>query len=132
MITMWLPFTLSLERENEKGITNIFIADGPSSPIHPCSIHVTKPHPLPLMFDSSYVMLYRSAISTHCLSCCTTEMAVLASNPVVGSSRNSTCGSMISSIPILVLFLSPPDTPRINSFPIYIHQYSINQCWASR
>ena len=48
-----------------------------------------------------------------------TETAVLASSPVVGSSRNSTCGSMMSSIPMLVLFLSPPDTPRRNSFPIY-------------
>ena len=46
-----------------------------------------------------------------------TELAVLASSPVVGSSRNSTAGRMISSIPMLVLFRSPPDTPRINSLP---------------
>jgi hypothetical protein len=46
-----------------------------------------------------------------------TELAVLASRPVVGSSKNSTGGEIISSIPMLVLFLSPPDTPRKNSFP---------------
>lgn len=43
-----------------------------------------------------------------------TAFAVLESKPVVGSSRNKMAGSVISSIPILVLFLSPPDTPRVN------------------
>lgn len=43
-----------------------------------------------------------------------TAFAVLESKPVVGSSRNKMDGSVISSIPILVLFLSPPDTPRVN------------------
>jgi len=46
-----------------------------------------------------------------------TELAVFASRPVVGSSKNSTGGEIISSIPMLVLFLSPPDTPRKNSLP---------------
>lgn len=46
-------------------------------------------------------------------------MAVLASRPVVGSSRKRTGGSVMSSIPMLVLFRSPPDTPRINSVPTY-------------
>lgn len=43
-----------------------------------------------------------------------TAFAVLESKPVVGSSRNKMDGLVISSIPILVLFLSPPDTPRVN------------------
>lgn len=42
-----------------------------------------------------------------------TELAVLASSPEVGSSRKSTEGSIISSMPMLVLFLSPPEIPRI-------------------
>lgn len=46
-----------------------------------------------------------------------TALAVLASRPVVGSSRKRTGGSVMSSIPMLVLFRSPPDTPRINSVP---------------
>ncbi len=44
-------------------------------------------------------------------------MAILASRPVVGSSRKSTGGSIISSMPIFVLFLSPPETPRILCVP---------------
>ena len=46
-----------------------------------------------------------------------TDTAVDASRPVVGSSRNSTDGDIINSIPILVRFLSPPEIPRMNSFP---------------
>lgn len=46
-----------------------------------------------------------------------TELAVLASRPVVGSSKKRTGGSMISSIPILVLFLSPPEIPRMSCVP---------------
>lgn len=46
-----------------------------------------------------------------------TAFAVLESKPVVGSSRNKMDGSVISSIAILVRFLSPPDTPRINWVP---------------
>ena len=48
-----------------------------------------------------------------------TIKAVAASNPVVGSSRNRISGLVTNSIPILVRFLSPPDTPRIKSSPIY-------------
>ncbi len=36
---------------------------------------------------------------------------------MVGSSRKSTGGSIISSMPIFVLFLSPPETPRILCVP---------------
>ncbi len=45
------------------------------------------------------------------------ELAVLASRPLVGSSRKSTGGSIISSMPIFVLFLSPPETPQILCVP---------------
>ena len=55
----------------------------------------------------------------HLLSSSRTELAVLASRPVVGSSRNSTDGSMISSIPMLVLFLSPPEIPLIIWVPTW-------------
>ena len=48
-----------------------------------------------------------------------TDTAVAASNPVVGSSRNRMAGEAISSIAILVLFLSPPDIPLTNWLPIY-------------
>ena len=67
-------------------------------------------------------LVFKMATHTYSLSFCTTETAVLASSPVVGSSRNSTFGSMMSSMPMLVLFLSPPDTPRINSLPIWRNQ----------
>ena len=44
----------------------------------------------------------------------TTVQAVVESRPVVGSSRNKTEGAMTSSIPMQVLFRSPPETPRMN------------------
>lgn len=47
----------------------------------------------------------------------TTETAVEASSPVVGSSRNKTDGDIINSIPMLVRLRSPPEIPRIKSFP---------------
>ena len=40
------------------------------------------------------------------------------SKPVVGSSKNNKLGFVSSSNPIDVLFLSPPEIPLINSFPI--------------
>lgn len=46
-----------------------------------------------------------------------TDTAVDASSPVVGSSRNKTDGDIINSIPILVRLRSPPEIPRMNSFP---------------
>lgn len=46
-----------------------------------------------------------------------TDTAVDASRPVVGSSRNKTDGDIINSIPMLVRFRSPPEIPRMNSFP---------------
>ncbi len=58
-----------------------------------------------------------SLYKTHLLSSIRTELAILASRPVVGSSRKSTGGSIISSMPIFVLFLSPPETPRILCVP---------------
>lgn len=48
-----------------------------------------------------------------------TELAVLASSPVVGSSKNRTDGSIISSIPMFVLFLSPPEMPRVICVPTW-------------
>jgi len=42
------------------------------------------------------------------------------SNPVVGSSRNKTFGSVNSSTPIEVRFRSPPDIPRVNSLPMLV------------
>ena len=58
-------------------------------------------------------------IGTHFFSSKMTALAVLASRPVVGSSRNRIVGEMMSSMPMFVRFLSPPETPRMNSFPIY-------------
>lgn len=49
-----------------------------------------------------------------------TEVAVKESRPVVGSSKNIKLGSVISSTPIEVLFLSPPDTPLIKGPPIFV------------
>ena len=54
---------------------------------------------------------------THCRRMPMTALAVLASRPVVGSSRNKTDCDTISSMPMFVRFRSPPDTPRINSVP---------------
>jgi len=56
------------------------------------------------------VYLYRSR---------TMELAVFASSPVVGSSRNKIGGSSIISIPTFTRLRSPPETPRINSFPTF-------------
>ena len=50
----------------------------------------------------------------------TTDIAVAESSPVVGSSRNTISGDIISSIPMLVRFLSPPETPLRTSVPTYI------------
>jgi len=53
---------------------------------------------------------------------CMTDMttfAVLASSPVVGSSKNKIGGDFMSSMPMLTRLRSPPDTPRINSLPTY-------------
>lgn len=49
-----------------------------------------------------------------------TAVAVKESNPVVGSSKNKSIGSVISSTPIEVLFRSPPETPLINGPPILV------------
>jgi len=54
-----------------------------------------------------------------------TETAVPASNPVVGSSRNTISGEMISSIPILVRFFCPPDIPLISSVPTFESDYTL-------
>jgi hypothetical protein len=49
-----------------------------------------------------------------------TEVAVNESSPVVGSSKKIRLGSVISSTPIEVLFLSPPDTPLTKGPPILV------------
>jgi hypothetical protein len=46
--------------------------------------------------------------------------AVEESSPVVGSSKNSIEGFVNNSTPMEVLFLSPPETPLINSFPTLV------------
>ena len=51
--------------------------------------------------------------------------AVVESNPVVGSSKKIAFGFVISSIPIEVLFLYPPDTPFMKVFPILTSQQSV-------
>lgn len=49
-----------------------------------------------------------------------TEVAVNESRPVVGSSRKIRLGSVISSTPIEVRFLSPPETPLTSGPPILV------------
>lgn len=49
-----------------------------------------------------------------------TEVAVNESKPVVGSSKKTRFGSVISSTPMDVLFLSPPDTPLTKGPPILV------------
>ena len=52
--------------------------------------------------------------------------AVNESNPDVGSSKIKTYGFDISSIPILVLFLSPPEIPFIKASPTYVFWQFLN------
>lgn len=68
---------------------------------------------------SVWVMRASTRGNVHLLSSSSTELAVLASRPVVGSSRKSTDGLMISSMPMLVRFLSPPEIPRISWVPTW-------------
>lgn len=49
-----------------------------------------------------------------------TDVAVNESRPVVGSSKKIRLGSVISSTPIEVLFLSPPETPLTRGPPILV------------
>ena len=49
-----------------------------------------------------------------------TDVAVKESRPVVGSSKKMREGSVISSTPIEVLFLSPPETPLTSGPPIFV------------
>ena len=56
-------------------------------------------------------------VNTYSFNNLITDMAVDASSPVVGSSKNRIPGAMINSIPILVRFFSPPEMPLINSVP---------------
>ena len=44
--------------------------------------------------------------------------------PVVGSSKKINEGLVNNSTPIEVLFLSPPEIPRIKLFPIFVLQHS--------
>lgn len=50
----------------------------------------------------------------------TTLKALVESRPEVGSSRKRSDGLWIMSIPMDTLLLSPPDTPLLPSFPIYV------------
>ncbi|CAG9329395.1 unnamed protein product [Blepharisma stoltei] len=52
--------------------------------------------------------------------------AVKLSNPEVGSSKMTICGSEISSIPMLTLFLSPPETPLTVTLPIKLSAIWLN------
>ena len=63
-------------------------------------------------------------VSFYLFSSSNTELAVLASSPVVGSSRKRTEGSMMSSIPMFVLFLSPPEIPRVSCVPTWRHAHT--------
>jgi hypothetical protein len=46
--------------------------------------------------------------------------ALKLSSPDVGSSRSTKLGSVISSTPIAVLFLSPPEINFYRTFPILV------------
>ena len=50
----------------------------------------------------------------------TTDIAVNESSPVVGSSKKISMGSVMSSTPMEVLFLSPPETPLMSAPPIFV------------
>jgi hypothetical protein len=51
---------------------------------------------------------------------CTIRRAVEESSPLVGSSSRISGGSVINSYPIEVLFLSPPEIPRIIQPPTLV------------
>ena len=59
-------------------------------------------------------------LSAKFFSISTTISAVNESSPVVGSSKKIRLGFVISSTPIEVLFLSPPDTPLTRGPPIFV------------
>ena len=49
-----------------------------------------------------------------------TLCAVKESRPLVGSSRKSTAGSLISAMPMLVRFACPPLMPRDSTSPMWV------------
>lgn len=57
-----------------------------------------------------------------------TDVAVKESRPVVGSSKKMRLGSVMSSTPMDVLFLSPPETPFTRGPPILVfwHLFNLN------
>lgn len=69
---------------------------------------------------------------THRLSSFISLEAVWVSKPVVGSSRNITDGSVISSMPMLVRFLSPPEIPRVISVPTWKCTSKLVMCFKSQ
>lgn len=71
------------------------------------------------------LITYNTLKITYFFNISTTDTAVNASNPVVGSSRKRYWGSIINSIPILVLFRSPPLTPRMKLLPTCNVHYNI-------
>ena len=68
--------------------------------------------------NASVRLVQHTYIHAYSFNNFSTDIAVAESNPVVGSSRNTKLGDMISSIPMLVRFLSPPETPLNISVPI--------------
>jgi len=55
-----------------------------------------------------------------------TDVAVNESRPVVGSSRKIKFGSVMSSTPIDVRFLSPPETPLTSGPPILVLEHFVS------
>eukprot|EP01085_Mycamoeba_gemmipara_P003644 Mycagemm_TRINITY_DN10278_c2_g2::TRINITY_DN10278_c2_g2_i1::g.3644::m.3644 type:complete len:106 gc:universal TRINITY_DN10278_c2_g2_i1:1168-1485(+) len=50
---------------------------------------------------------------------------VKLSRPVVGSSRNSTDGSLMSSTPMAARLRSPPEMPRTSALPILVLAHAL-------
>ena len=66
---------------------------------------------------TTYMYVKAACDCTYSFNKLTTDIAVAESSPVVGSSRNTISGDMISSIPMLVHFFSPLETPLKISVP---------------
>lgn len=68
-------------------------------------------------------------VRPYCASFLSNKMtckAVVESNPVVGSSKKIIPGFVTNSTPIDVLFLSPPEIPLMNVFPIFVLAHELN------
>lgn len=80
-------------------------------------MHQSRTQNTRTMFTAEEVSIFDKSVWYFCSSSMM-ELAVLASRPVVGSSRYRREGEVMSSIPMLHLFFSPPETPRKNIVPI--------------